>query len=185
MTDIAYGADYTSRVWWQDVGERALRTALQTLIPFLALGLTIFGQNIGEALLAVGFATLLSFVGSVLTARGATTGNFVIDVLERAVKTFLYSAVALIPSNSVTFTDVDWNAVLVQAATATLLSLITAYLAKNKGVPGTASALSTQESLEVVYEYDPVAYGEDEYDNDNGPLPFAGDGHTAEGAPRG
>lgn len=185
MTDIAYGADYTSRVWWQDVGERALRTALQTLIPFLALGLTVFGQNVVEALLAVGFATLLSFVGSVLTARGATTGNFVIDVLERAVKTFLYSAVALIPSNSVTFTDVDWNSVLVQAATATVLSLITAYLAKNKGVPGTASALSTQESLEVVYEYDPATYGEAD-----GPLPYednatdSGYGSLG-GAPRG
>lgn len=71
------------------------------------------------------------------------TKKFGLDALERAVKTFAQSLLALMTVGQA-ITDIDWGSALQISATATVVSLLTSVVSLPLGDSGTASAVTLQ-----------------------------------------
>lgn len=75
--------------------------------------------------------------------------------IERAVKTFAQTLVALIGTTAVTIVDLDWMQMLGVSATATLLSVLTSLASANFGSTGPSLADETVEPDPVIVEVVP------------------------------
>jgi hypothetical protein len=75
--------------------------------------------------------------------------------IERAVKTFAQTLVALIGTTAVTIVDLDWMQMLGVSATATLLSVLTSLASANFGSTGPSLADETVEPDPIIVEVVP------------------------------
>ena len=75
--------------------------------------------------------------------------------IERAVKTFAQTLVALIGTTAVTIVDLDWMQMLGVSATATVLSVLTSLASANFGSTGPSLADETVEPDPVIVEVAP------------------------------
>jgi hypothetical protein len=79
--------------------------------------------------------------------------RFWISTAERAVKTFAQAMIALIGTDMMGITSLDWNALLAASATATLLSVLTSIASANFGPnPGPSLADETIEPEPILVE---------------------------------
>ena len=70
------------------------------------------------------------------------TKAYLLDVLERTIRTFAQTAVALVGTNAIGLTDVDWLTVVSGAGLAALLAVLTALGSMSLGsTPNDASIL--------------------------------------------
>jgi hypothetical protein len=72
------------------------------------------------------------------------TKKFGLDALERSVKTFAQSLVALIGAGAVNIVLLDWPDMLGVSATAALVSLLTSVVSLPVGNNGSASLVKTE-----------------------------------------
>lgn len=119
-----------SLTWWKDAGRRAGRTALVTLLPFvLGLGAADDPQQLAlSALSTVALAVVLSLAWSLRSLPEADETKprpWWAATLDRVVRTFGQVLFASIPAVTL-IEQVEWTAVLVQAATAAAGSFILA-----------------------------------------------------------
>lgn len=73
------------------------------------------------------------------------TKKFGLDALERAVKTFAQSLLALIGAGAVNIVLLPWADIFAVSATAALVSLLTSVVSLPLGDSGTASVVPSQE----------------------------------------
>jgi len=133
-------ASVTSKAFWEQAIDRSVKTALQSLAVFLGGGTGLLGIDWQYTLVAVATTVVVTLVMSLAAAKPYETESFSIDLLQRAARTFVAHAIGgLVALES--FTNIDWNNIWSLAGSATLLSVITSYLSRNIGVPGTASVL--------------------------------------------
>jgi len=66
--------------------------------------------------------------------------DFILDLVERAVKTLAQSLIAYFAAGAVNVLSADWGEALAVAGTAALLSVLTSLLSLKLGKGGTASA---------------------------------------------
>ncbi|NKU21757.1 hypothetical protein GS907_24665 [Rhodococcus hoagii] len=139
-----------SRAFWLDVLDRASRTFLQTVLLFLTAGATIVDISWTGALASAAMSAFVSVLMAVSTATAVSSGNFLIDLADRAGRTF---AATLVGAITATGTDIHhfspaavaWREVLLLALTASLVSVVTSLSTANlggaKGVPSLAPVL--------------------------------------------
>ena len=111
-----------------DVAEKAAKTAAQTLLLFLAAGVSVTQVPWSAALQG----TAIAVIGTVVLALAQTawsSGNPYVETLARAARTFLASLAGALPvvdaSHAWTFADVAWGQAAGIAGTAALVSLLT------------------------------------------------------------
>lgn len=134
----------TVETWLVDAGERASKTAVQSLsTTLLALGVALrwvtFWHALDIALLA-GVVSLLTSVASIPISKQLAPA---VQVLFRAVLTFGQSALAFLLANTwVNITDVPWIQVFQVSAIAAVTSVLTSWASWNVGpVKGNPSAV--------------------------------------------
>lgn len=148
-------ANLTSKAFYEQVIDRSVKTALQSLAVFLGGGTGLIGIDWKQALIAVGTTVAITIAMSLSASKPWETESFAVDLLQRAARTFIAHAVgALVALES--FENIDWANIWSLAGSATLLSLITSYLSRNVGIPGTASVLRGAE-LPPVPRFIPLA----------------------------
>ena len=130
----------TSKAFWLQALDRAVKTALQAVVVFLGVGVPIQDLEVQKALMGVGAMVVVSLVMSLSSSQLYVTENFSVDLVQRAVRTFIATAVGVVVGVE-ELASIDWGNVWGLAATATVLSLVTNYLTKNVGTKGTASAI--------------------------------------------
>lgn len=144
-----------TKAFWLDLADRASKTFVQNVLIFLGAGATILSVSWPAALSSAGLATLATVLLALSTATLLSSGNFLIDLADRAARTFTGTLVAAIPVAG-GFGDVQWDKALTLAGTAVLVSVLTSLgsmnLGSTKGVPSLAPVGSTIVDL-----------GEDEY----------------------
>jgi holin len=64
---------YTKKTFWAGLGERAVKTAAQTLAASLTLGTVLWGVDWAQAIGVTATATLLSVLTSLADPRAADT----------------------------------------------------------------------------------------------------------------
>lgn len=130
-----------TKAFWLDLLDRTGKTFIQTLLIFLAGGATIASVSWSTALSSAGLAALVSFLIALSTSTALTSGNFVIDLADRAGRSFVSALVGAIPATG-TLSDIQWRDVLTLAATAALASALTSLASSNfgssKGLPSLA-----------------------------------------------
>ena len=111
-----------------DLAERAVKTAAQTLLLFLAAGASVMSVPWSAALQG----TAIAVIGTVVLALAQSSwssGNPYVETLARAARTFLVTLGGAIPvvdaSHTYAFTDVNWGQAAGIAGTAALVSLLT------------------------------------------------------------
>lgn len=117
--------------WLGGVVDRAVRTALQTMLAYLSAAQLLNEVAWVPALLATGFAVLLSLLTS-LIGSPSFGEPYGFQLLERATKTFAQSLVAFIGTATM-FEQVDWKTGLSAAALAALYSVGTSVLSTRTG----------------------------------------------------
>lgn len=138
MTPI--DAPVLSKAFIEQAIDRSVKTGLQALAVFLGGGTGLLGIDWRYTLIAVGTTVLITLVMSLAATKPYETDSFAVDLLQRAARTFIaHAAGAVVALES--FDNIDWNNVWSLAGSATLLSIITSYMSRNIGVPGTASVL--------------------------------------------
>lgn len=130
----------TSKAFWLQALDRAVKTALQALVVFLGVGVPIQEIDIQKALMGVAAMVAVSLAMSLSSSQLYVTENFSVDLVQRAIRTFIATAVGVIVGVE-ELSSIDWANVWGLAATATVLSLVTNFLTKNVGTKGTASAI--------------------------------------------
>ena len=120
-----------SRAWWSIAGQRALRTMLVAIVPFVP---ALIGAPDGQTYIAAGSTVALAAVLSLFTsaaslpeANGLPRAWWV-AALDRFVRTFAQVAIASIPAVTV-IQDVPWTVVLTNAAASAVGSLLLALIA--------------------------------------------------------
>lgn len=121
--------------WIGDVADRAVRTALQTLLAYLSAAQLINEADWRAALLATGFAVVFSLLTS-LVGSPSFGEPYGLQLLERAVKTFAQNVLAGI-GTAVMFDQVDWKTALSAAALAALYSIGMSVLTTRAGASET------------------------------------------------
>ncbi|OZE92126.1 hypothetical protein CH302_23730 [Rhodococcus sp. 15-2388-1-1a] len=170
-----------TRAFWIDLADRASKTFLQNVLLFLGAGATLVSVSWPVALSSAGLATvvtvLLAFVGS----TALTSGNFLIDLGDRAARTFAGSLVAAIPATG-GFADVNWRDAVTIAGTAVLFSILTSLatvnLGASKGLPSTAPVTPSVIDLEPETVSD-TEYSADTLGEAGGPVTFNDGRHSA------
>lgn len=122
MSTLAY--EITSATWWRAAGNRALRTAVSVLLPFLMAG-SILEVDWLLAGSTVALSVVLSFVTS-LAGLKEVSGDGVpkhVALGVRSLKTFAQTFVSFIGS-SVLITEVDWQNGFVLAVSATVVTIL-------------------------------------------------------------
>lgn len=118
--------------FWGMVFEKTIKTFAQTLLPFFAAGVGLFGMDWATILGAVGITTLGTFVLNVASSQVVLTDNFWIDSFQRAMKTFLVALAGLwLASNSIA--DVNWVETFSMATATGVLSLLTSIASRDSG----------------------------------------------------
>jgi hypothetical protein len=119
-----------SRAWWSAAGQRALRTVLVALVPFVPVLL----DPTTSGLIAAGSTVALSAVLSLATSLwrlpevDGLPRPWWAAALDRAARTFGQVLVSSLPAAGL-LTDVAWSTVLTQAGVAALSSVILAAIA--------------------------------------------------------
>lgn len=130
-----------TKAFWLDLLDRTSKTFIQTVLIFLAGGATIASVSWTSALSSAALAALVSFLLALSTSTAMTSGNFLIDMADRAGRTFISALVGAIPATG-TLSDINWRDALTLAATAALISVLTSLSARNfgssKGLPSLA-----------------------------------------------
>ena len=121
-----------SKAFLLDVLDRTLKTFLQNVVLFLGAGVVVTSVAWGDVLSSAGLAALVSFLLALASAAAITSGNPLIDILDRAARTFAGSLVGAIPVTG-GLTDIDWGAALAIAASAVVLSVLTSLASLNLG----------------------------------------------------
>lgn len=149
-------APITSKAFLEQAIDRSVKTALQSLTVFLGGGTGLLGIDWQQALLATGTTVLITLVMSLIASKPYEVESFSVDLLQRAARTFVATAVGAVVAVE-SLDTVDWTAVTSAAGSATLLSLITSYLSRGVGVPGTASVLRGAELVRIApHQFAPV-----------------------------
>lgn len=138
---VPIDAPVVSKAFWAQAWDRAVKTALQNLIVLLGAGTTVFDLDWQEALGAAAVTVVLSLLISLGTSRIYEVENFTIDLANRAVRTFAATFVGVLGAVD-HFNVNEWKQAASLALTATLLSVLTSYVSRNIGTPGTASAIA-------------------------------------------
>lgn len=146
--DSPIDATITSKAFWEQTIDRSVKTALQSLAVFLGGGTGLLGIDWTQALTATGVTVLITVIMAASSAKLYEVESFSVDLLQRAARTFVATATGAVVALE-SFDGIDWNNILSAAGSATLLSLITSYLSRNVGVPGTASVLRGAELVRI------------------------------------
>ncbi|GGG03844.1 hypothetical protein GCM10007304_17470 [Rhodococcoides trifolii] len=127
-----------SRVFLLDVLDRTIKTFIQNVLLFLGAGAVVTTVSWQAAFGSAGLAALVSFLIALASATAITSGNPLVDILDRAARTFFGSLVGAIPVTG-GLLDVHWGDALTIAGTAVLVSVLTSLLSLNlgatKGIP--------------------------------------------------
>ncbi len=121
----------TSRAWWAAAGQRAARSALVVLIPYVMTG-GISHVDVAVALSAAVLMAILSLLTSLAglpELDGAGTSWWA-AVLVRGIKSFAQAIIALAAPSWVLLSDVPWGVVLDGAAAAAVGSVILGLIGK-------------------------------------------------------
>ena len=150
--DVQLQAGLDSRVFWYDVLDRTGKSFLHNVLVYFGAGVTITAVSWTSVLGSAALAALVSFVLAVSTATAVTSGNFLIDLVDRAVRTGAGSLAGAIPLTG-SITDINWPEPLTIAGTAVLLSVVTSLVSLNlgatKGLP-TWAPVSTGVAVPVI-----------------------------------
>ncbi|NCT90266.1 hypothetical protein GXB85_04765 [Cellulomonas sp. APG4] len=123
-------SELLSAAWWSLAGQRAARSFLVGLLPFLpaiVAGDTtalLAGLSAGALLAVLSIAT--SWVN--LPEVDGTPRPWWAAALDRVVRTFAQAFLANIPAAAVLLSDVDWQVVLTNAAASAAGSLVLALI---------------------------------------------------------
>ncbi|WP_080748716.1 holin [Rhodococcoides fascians] len=172
-----------SKAYWLDLADRASKTFVQNLLIFLGAGATIVSVPWPQALSAAGLATLASVLLALSTASLLSSGHFLIDLGDRAARTFAGTLLAAIPlADGAGFGGVDWRHAFTLAGTAVLVSVLTslgtANLGSAKGLPSLAPV-----SPVIDLEDDEFDVDDDELDVVDRPVRTATVGESGEPIP--
>ncbi|OZD03897.1 hypothetical protein CH275_16025 [Rhodococcus sp. 06-235-1A] len=163
-----------TKAFWLDLADRASKTFVQNVLIFLGAGATILSVSWPAALSSAGLATLASVLLALSTATLLSSGNFLIDLADRAARTFTGTLVAAIPVAG-GFGDVQWDKALTLAGTAVLVSILTSVASMNlgsaKGLPSLAPVGSTIVDLDED-EYSDIASNESFFDSNDQRQPY-------------
>lgn len=128
----------TAGTFWMNVVERGIKTFAQAVVVALA-GVTAIDQvDWVDAISVAGLAALASVLLALVGASVPSTDNPLVDMAERAGRTFVASLIATL-SLYTALHDVPWQDALVMAGITALLSLVTSTASVT--ATGTASAL--------------------------------------------
>jgi len=83
------------------------------------------------------------------------TKKFLLDALERAIKTFAQSLVALLGAGATNIVLLNWPDMLGVSATAALLSVLTSVVSSSAGDHASASLVDETPGKHAAYEYPP------------------------------
>jgi hypothetical protein len=119
-----------NRAWWFAAGQRALRTALVVLLPFLPAILRADPTAVLAAVSTVALAVVLSLATSLrsLPELDGVTRPWWASALDRAARTFAQTLIAGIPAVTL-IQDIPWTVLLTQALASALGSVILAAIA--------------------------------------------------------
>ena len=174
-TTVELDLSVDTRAFWLDLADRASKTFLQNVLLFLGAGATIVSVSWPTALSSAALATLVTVLLAFVGSTSITSGNLLIDLADRAARTFAGSLVAAIPATG-GFADVNWTDAATIAATAALFSVLTSLATTNlgaaKGLPSTAP-VAVQEVDEHT-EYTAGTLGEP-----GGTVPYSDGRHSA------
>ena len=145
----------TSKAFWEQVLDRSIKTALQSLAVFFGGGTGILGIDWTQALTATGVTVLITVVMSLSSAKLYEVESFYVDVVQRGARTFIATAVGVVVGLE-SLDGIDWANVMNLAAGATVLSLISSLLSRRVGVAGTASLLRNAALAPAATGYVPV-----------------------------
>lgn len=115
-----------SRAWWAAAGQRAARSALVVLVPYVMTGGGISHVNLAVAGSAAGLMAVLSLATSLagLPELDGTQSPWWAAVVIRGVKSYFQALVAMAGPSWVLLTDVPWATVFDAAAAAAVGSVI-------------------------------------------------------------
>lgn len=110
----------------RDVAARALRNALQTLLPLLALASAgqITGASAGAALAAAGIASGVSVLKALSGLQVDATAPLAGQLAERAGAAAAGAALAVIPLDLAGVLSADWRTIAVTIGGSVALSII-------------------------------------------------------------
>lgn len=130
-----------SRAWWAAAGQRAARSALVVLIPYVMTGGGVSHVNLTIAGSAAALMAVLSLATSLagLPELDGTTTTWWAAVVVRGVKSFAQAVIALAGPSWVLLTDVPWGVVLDGAAAAAVGSIILGLISRLPEVHETAN----------------------------------------------
>lgn len=133
-----------SKAFFLDLADRVVKTFAQNLLLFFVGSATLLSVSWPQVLGSAALAALVTVLIAVTTASAITSGNPLVDILDRAGRTFAGTLVGAIPAVG-GLLDVDWNSALILAATAALVSVLTSVgtlnLGATKGLPTTAPVI--------------------------------------------
>jgi hypothetical protein len=109
----------------RDIGARALRNALQTMLPLLALASAgrIDGASAAAVCAAAGIAAIVSVLKSASGLQADPAAPLATQLLERALAAAAGSALALVPLDLTGVLSADWVAIGTAVVGAAALSL--------------------------------------------------------------
>jgi len=135
----------TSRAWWAAAGQRAARSALVVLVPYVMTGGGVSHVDYVVAASAAGLMAVLSLLTSLagLPELDGTGTSWWAAALVRGVKSFAQAIVALAGPSWVLLSDVPWSTVIDGAAAAAVGSVILGLIGKlPEAQPVTVPAVS-------------------------------------------
>lgn len=130
---------YTDRRWWQQLGDKAARNAVQTVIPVLiaATAGSVHGYDAVQVLVAVAGAalvTVLKALAQLATGRWVgTDAPLVLQLADRAIPAAAASLLTFATLDGTNLaTSVDWRAALVATVGAALLAVAQRFVSPPK-----------------------------------------------------
>lgn len=138
----------TSKAFWEQVLDRSIKTALQSLVVFFGGGVGILDIDWKQAGTAILTTVAITVFMSLSSAKLYEVESFYVDVVQRAARTFVATAVGVIVGLE-TLESIDWTNVANLAAGATVLSILSSFVSRPIGVRGTASVLRNAELAPV------------------------------------
>ncbi|MGN7134552.1 holin [Rhodococcoides corynebacterioides] len=142
-TEVSFGPALGTKAFFLDLTDRAVKTFVQNVTLFLLAG-TVLSVSWTQVLGSAGLATLVTVLVAVSTAAALTSGNPLVDILDRAARTFAGTLVGAIPVAG-GWADIDWKNALALAGTTALVSVLTSLgtlnLGATKGLPSTAPVI--------------------------------------------
>ncbi|MGQ4548312.1 holin [Dermabacteraceae bacterium P13077] len=120
---------YMEKTFWIEVAKRAANTFAQSLVGLVgAGGLVLLDAGWDQALSVAGMAALISVLTSLTSTNIQASKTLWVSVLERSLKTFAQSLLAVVGTGAAGLLDVDWRQALLVAGTAAAMSVLTTVL---------------------------------------------------------